>query len=155
MHIVLDTGVIIEYIIEKSILREFLKKIFLLAMKGKIKIYLSTISLAEVYYISKRIYIKVGIKNPEEASLSFLNFLKNYKGIYIVPPNFEIAIEAGKIKSIHGLSLGDCFVFATSKILNAKAVFRNEETEFKPILKEIKNKYGFITIKEVFNMLSK
>lgn len=155
MYLVLDTGVIIEYIIEKSILREILKKIFLLAIKGKIKIYLSTISLAEVYYISRRIYFEAGIKNPEKASISFLNFLKNYKGIYIVPPDFKIAIEAGKIKSIYGLSLGDCFVFATSKFFNAKAVFRNEEIEFEPILNELKNKYGFITIKEVFDILSK
>ncbi len=74
-------------------------------------------------YIAKRIYEEVGVEKPGKAAENFLFFLEKHKGLSIVPPNFNIAVEAGKIKSLYKISLADSFVFATAKILRAKPLF--------------------------------
>jgi len=153
LRFVLDTSVIIEYIIVNSPLRNLLSSLFFYAVKGVHEIYLSTVTLAEVFYVSKRIYEEVGTENPEEASRNFLFFLNRHKGLSIIPPNFNIAIEAGRIKSLYKISMADAFVLATAKTLKAKALFRKIEKEVEPFVEHISREYGFITIEEISKML--
>jgi len=55
MRLVLDTSVIVEYIIVNSPWRKPLAELFSSALRGVHKLYLSTATLAEIFYVSKRI----------------------------------------------------------------------------------------------------
>ena len=149
MRVVLDTSVIIEYVVANSPWRELLARVLFSALKGVYELYLSTVTLAEVFYVAKRIYEEVGVEKPGKAAENFLFFLEKHKGLSIVPPNFGIAVEAGKIKSIYKISLADSFVLATAKILKAKPLFRKIEKELEPHMEDFKKEYGLMTIEEL------
>ncbi len=117
------------------------------------KLYLSTVTLAEVFYVSKRIYSIVGVKEPEEASKNLLFFLEKHRGVSIVPPSFDIAVEAGRIKSLYKLSLADSFVLASAKLLGAKALFKKIEGEMASLAKAFRRDYGLITLEEIKQLL--
>lgn len=145
----LDTSAVVEFIVANSPWRDVLKRLLSSALSGANKLYLSTVTLAEVFYVSKRIYEGAGVKEPEEASRKFLLFLKKHRGMTMVPPDFNIAAEAGKIKSTYRISLADSFVLATAKILGANALFRKAEEEMEPFLEAFRRNYGFITLNEI------
>lgn len=149
MRIVLDTSVIIEYVIANSPWRGLLARLFSSALRGVYELYLSTVTLAEVFYVVKRIYEEVGVEKPGKAAENFLFFLEKHKGLSIISPSFDIAVEAGKIKSLYKISLADSFVFATAKILKAKPMFRKIEKELEPYIEDLKKEYELITIEEL------
>lgn len=153
MKLVLDTGVIVEYIISNSPLRPVLTKLFSSAMRGANELYLSTVTLAETFYVARRIYEWAGVKQPEEAAHDFLFFLEKHKALSLVQPSPETAVEAGKVKAFYGVSLADSFVLATAKILNAKALFRKVEKEIEPYIKALKKEYGFTVVKEIISRI--
>ncbi len=72
--LVLDTSVAIEYVISRSPWQSLLKGLY---SSRKVKLFLSSVSLTEIYYVSKRIYSKAGIEELEEACRALLDFLKS------------------------------------------------------------------------------
>lgn len=153
MKLVLDTGVIVEYIISNSPLRPVLTKLFSSALRGANELYLSTVTLAETFYVARRIYEWAGVEQPEEAARDFLFFLEKHKALSLVQPNTETAVEAGKVKAFYRVSLADSFVLATAKIFNAKALFRKVEKEIEPYMKALKKEYGLTTVKEIISRI--
>lgn len=149
MRIVLDTSVIVEYIVANSPWRGLLTRILSGSLTGYYKVYISTVTLAETFYIAKRIYEVTNAKKPEKAAENLLYFLEKHRGITIVPPDHHIALEAGRIKSRYKVSLADSFVIATAKILKANPLFKKVEKELKPILDELKREYGLIILKDL------
>lgn len=97
------------------------------AENKKIEIFLSTINLAEIYYIIHREY---GGNEALENILLITNMPIN-----IIDITIELALTSARIKSIHPIALGDCFAIGLAKQKNATAV--TGDPEFKSVENEI------------------
>jgi len=149
VRIVLDTSVIIEYVIANSPWRKLLATILSQASRGAYELYLSTVTLAEVYYVAKRMYEAAGVEEPGKAAENLLFFLEKHRGLSIVPANIDIAVEAGRAKSAYRVSLADSFALTTARILKAKPLFRRIERELEPHVEDLKREYGLMTVEEL------
>ena len=103
--------------------KELLKK----AEKKEIDIYLSSVSLAEIYY---SIYRTFG----EERVKEILTLLYSFY-ITVVDVDIKLALAVAKIKSIHAIALGDCFAIGLTKLKNARVI--TGDPEFKTVENEI------------------
>ncbi len=64
-RLALDTSIIVEYIVLRSMYRPKVVKLFNLASTGKVELYTSPITLSEVLYIASKIYEAACIENPK------------------------------------------------------------------------------------------
>ena len=93
------------------------------AAAGKSKVYVSWISLAEVYYVT---YRKSALEEKELLANNTIEGLKRLT-IEIVPAGESEALKAGHIKAKYPLSLADAFVAALGQIRNAQVVTGDPE----------------------------
>ena len=98
------------------------------ARLGKRLLIMNQINAGEVYYHVKK-------RNLTE------NFDKFWKTFLMLPieficNDFELVIEAAKLKSIHSISFADCFAAATAIKENASIV--TGDPDFKKLKKKIK-----------------
>ena len=113
--IAIDTSVIVEYIDEKGEYHEQAKAIFTTLITGKLEAIIPHPILAETYYVSARIYEKLGFKEPEKIALKLIKWLYRLPTIEI-PNGINLVIGAGQVKMKYGLALTDCYVLALSLI---------------------------------------
>ncbi len=88
---------------------------------GKLSGFLTTVNLAEIYYI---IWREKGEEDAETAAESIKDW-----GIKLVSIDENLAKEAGSIKANHPLSLADAFAAAVTK--NENATLLTGDSEFK------------------------
>jgi hypothetical protein len=98
----------------------------------------------ETYYVSIRIYEKLGLNNPEQRAEEFVEWLYRSPNITLEEPSLELALLAGRTKRRFGLALTDAYVLASAKICQGKAVFRRKEKEMQKKLSEIKKEYDVV-----------
>ncbi|MCE4607221.1 MAG: PIN domain-containing protein [Desulfurococcales archaeon] len=135
-RLVLDTGVIVEYIVQKSPYRPQVVRLFDQAYRGEFELYVSTVTLSETLYISSRIYQVAGLDDPNKEALNFVDWIKSKAGILEV--NENIALRAGELMKALRLPLSDCYVIASAETINALPLFKKVEKEMKPVLNSIK-----------------
>lgn len=62
---VLDTSVIVDYIVLRSAYRPKVVKLFDKVLRSELELYVSPITLGESLYVASRIYEASGIKDPK------------------------------------------------------------------------------------------
>ncbi len=114
--LVLDTSVIIEYIIKNSPYKPLIDKLFEKAENNELKLYLTPITLSELLYVASRIYKAAGIKEANREALNSAYWVASITNI--IHPSIEVALEAGELKKKLRLALPDCYVIAATYVLN-------------------------------------
>ncbi len=133
---VLDTGVLIEYIVKGAPYRENIVNLFEESARGSVKLYISPITLSETLYVASRVYKTSGISNPNEEAINFVKWVE--ARAQLVDMSEELALRAGELKKELRIALPDCFVIAAAQIIGAKPLFRKVEEEMKPIEGKLK-----------------
>jgi len=147
-QIALDTSVIIEYIDKDAEFQEQAKAVFASLINGEFEAIIPHSTLSETYYVSARIYQKLGIAKPESTSAELVEWLFRLPLVTIPLPNKDLAIEAGKTKLKYSLSLTDCYVLATSQIYNCKALFKKPENEMRRKINQLRRSYQLVFLED-------
>lgn len=145
-RLVLDTSVIVEYIILRSMYRPKVVKLFDLALSGEVELYVNPVTLSELLYVASRIYSVAEIDNPNDEALAFIEWVKRRSKLADI--NEDIIIRAGELRKLLRVALPDCYVIATAEALKATPVFKIIEREMKPVLTELR-KLGVKTLNEI------
>ncbi len=141
-RIIVDTGVFVDYIDKKSPYHKQAKAI--INSLGKIKLLLSTITLAEICYVTTRVLSEAKVKDAFDRAIQFVRWLYTHPAVEIVN-EFDTHIEAAKIKLKYKIALADCYVLALSRLKGCKAVFRKREIEMP---KEIEKDFDVLFLED-------
>ena len=147
-QIALDTSVIIEYIDKDAEFQEQAKAVFTCLLNGEFEAIIPHSILSETYYVSAKIYQKLGIGNPEGVSAELVEWLFRLPSVVIPTANKDLAIEAGRAKLKYCLSLTDCYVLAASQIYNCKVLFKKPEKEMASKIKELRRSYQLVFLED-------
>ncbi len=147
-RVVLDTGVIVEYINESGPYHEQAKAVFNAILRGDLEGVIPHPVLVETYYVASRLYRELGVEHVENRAQTLIEWLYRLPTIHIKGLDLELAIEAGKAKLRYGIALTDCYVLATAKICRAKALFRKREKEMIRYLNEIQKEYSIVFLED-------
>jgi predicted nucleic acid-binding protein len=90
------------------------------AEAGVDRLYMSSIQVMEVYY--DRIYV-----NGREYAETVLKDIFNSRIIILTEISQDIIREAGRFKTSYSMSLADAFVAATTKMLGATLITKDNE----------------------------
>lgn len=117
---VFDTSAIFAYT-ESEEGADDVEKILILAKKSKCKIFISFISLMELYYITWQ-------KKGEDIARELVVLIKSLP-IEIIESRERLILLAGRIKANHKLSVADAIVTATAIEKSAALVHKDSELE--------------------------
>ena len=134
---IVDTGVLIEYINEAGKYHEKVRKL----IESSATLFVTPITLSEVLYVSYRVYKAAGLNDANDYAKEFVEWLLSK--LKVTEINHEIVIKAGEIKKKYGIALPDCYVLATADYLKDKALFKKEK-EIVQALDRIKKELGDI-----------
>lgn len=144
----LDTGTIVEYIDQAGTYHSQAKAIFDNIVSGKILGLVAHPILAETYYVSLRIYEKLGLEEPDSRAEKLLEWLYRSPNIELAEPTLELALVAGKIKKEFSVAITDAYVIASSKLYKGKAVFRTREKEIQAHISELSKNYKLVFLED-------
>ncbi len=133
-----------EYIDKKAKFQDQAKGVFSAILEGKIEAIITYPTLSETYYVSERIYQKLGIAKPQSLSAELVEWLFRLPSVTMAKENKELAIEAGNAKLKYCLALTDCYILAASRVYGCKALFRMPEEEMIGKLAELRKAYQLI-----------
>jgi len=134
----------VEFLDISGELHEQAKTIFSAA--GKLEAVIPHPVLAETFYVASKLYTMLGLENGEKRASKLVEWLHSLPMVAI--PNTELALEAGRAKRKYGLALTDCYVLASSKIYEGKALFRKLERETVKVITELKKEYQLVFLEE-------
>lgn len=146
--VVMDTGVIIEYVDLKGEFHEHARTVFSTLLTGNLENILPHPILAETYYVAARLYRKLRVEDPQLVASKFIEWLYRLPGTIIPSENTTLAIETGRAKLKYGLALTDCYVLAASKIYNCKALFKKPEREMVENVDALKKEYQLLFLED-------
>jgi Predicted nucleic acid-binding protein, contains PIN domain len=149
VKVILDTSVIIEYINRAGKLHKQASTIFKALNEGRLRAAVPSPVLAETFYVAVRIYSSMGLPDPVERAEKLVNWIDKHPQVDVLR-NFDLDLEAGKMKLKYGVSLTDCYVLAASKIHKAKAVFRKREKEMESIEDLLRKELEVIFLEDYF-----
>ena len=135
-RLVLDTGVLIEYIVLRSPYRPVVAKLFEEATAKKLELYVNAITLSETLYVASRIYRAAKVSKPNREALDFIEWIMSKARV--VDVSTDIALRAGKLKKRLRIALPDCYVLATAQAVGATPLFRKPEEEMRPVMNELR-----------------
>lgn len=144
----IDTSVIIEYIDEEGECHEQAEAVFSAILAGKIEAIIPHSILVETYYVTARIYQKLGVRNPKATATKLIEWLYRLPTVTIADTSLNLALEVGKIKLRYKLAITDCYVLATSKIYNCTALFKKPEKEMLKNINQLKKNYKITFLKD-------
>ncbi len=146
--LVLDTSVLVEYVVANSPYRPIIEDLFHRSRDHRVTLYVNTVSLAETYYVVSRIYRATGldVEEANEEALKYILFVS--RRVEIVKLDIETAILASEYKKRLRIALPDCIVIATATRTNSHPLFKSVEREMKPLIKELR-KLKTIFLEEV------
>lgn len=133
---VLDTSVIIEYIIARSTYRPIVENIFQRSLQGFLKLYITPIILSEILYTAARIYEAAKLEDPNREAYDYAIWVKSIAEVTGISES--VALRAGELKKSLGIALPDCYVIATAESMGATPIFKRVEKEMKPVLQELR-----------------
>ncbi|MBF0532700.1 MAG: type II toxin-antitoxin system VapC family toxin [Candidatus Omnitrophica bacterium] len=126
-HFVLDTSAVITYLIGEAG-SHTVQEILSAAQKNKCKIYLSFVTLTEVYYVT--------IQRQNTAAAREIVVHLSALPVEIIHSNERIALSAGRLKAGHKISLADAFVAATA--IEKKATLVHKDPELDSLQESVK-----------------
>ena len=135
-RLVLDTSVLVDYIVLKSPYRTKVAKLFNKASTDKLELYINTVTLSETLYVASRIYQAADAENPNREAADLIDWIKNRAKIIIVDE--AIALRAGELKKQLHIALPDCNVISSAEAVYATPVFKNVEEEMKPVIEKMR-----------------
>ena len=144
--LVLDASVLVEYIIADSPYRSIVEKIFSRAKRGELQLYVNSITLAEILYVATRIYGMDGIENPNKDAKIFVAWVESKAKTIDI--DADVSVIAGEFRKRLKIALPDCFVIATARQIDGKAVFREIEAEMRDVVNELR-KLGVVFLNEM------
>jgi predicted nucleic acid-binding protein len=124
---VLDTSAIFTYS-ESENGADKVESILSDCKKGKCVVYISFITLMEIYYITWQ-------KKSETDAKEFVILVKSLP-VHIVESNEQLILSAGRIKANHRLSLADAIIAATA--LEKKAILVHKDPELEEVSSYVK-----------------
>lgn len=121
-NLVLDTGVVLEYLLGSSSCGERIKEYFTSLGRNE-KAHLSLYSVSEIYYVLCR------MKSNEDGSKFALEKLKELlkSNALSVHYSLELSFKTGEMKCERSLSIVDCAALALAESLNIPACFVKEK----------------------------
>ncbi|RLG79516.1 MAG: PIN domain nuclease, partial [Thermoprotei archaeon] len=122
---------LVEYIVRKAPYRSKVEKLFKEAATGKLKLYVSYVTLSETLYVASRIYQVAKVSDPNNEALNYIMWLK--RQVEVIGIDENIALRAGELKKLLHIALPDCYVIATAETLHATPLFKKIEKEMKPV----------------------
>lgn len=134
--LVLDTSVLVEFIIAKSPFRKTIAELFSKAEHGDVELYVNTVTLAETSYIVARIYGIAGVKDPNKESENFIMWITSKANVVNI--DVQLSKSAGELKKRLGISLPDCLVIASANAIGGKALFEKVESEMLNIVEKLR-----------------
>ncbi len=134
--LVLDTSVLIEYIISRSPYRFKVVRLFDKALTNNMELYINVITLSETLYVASRIYQVAGISNPNREALNFIEWIEGRAQIINI--NEDIALRAGELKKKLHIALPDCYVIASAEAMEAIPLFKKIKEEMKPVINDLR-----------------
>jgi predicted nucleic acid-binding protein len=146
--IAVDTSVIIEYIDKAAEFHNQANAVFSAIINNEVKAIIPHQILAETYYVSAKIYQKLGIRKPQSLSAELVEWLFRLPSVSIPAENRDLAIEAGAAKYNFCIALTDCYVLGAAKIYNAKALFKKPEAEMLTKIGELKKTYQLVFLSD-------
>ena len=146
--VAIDTSVIIEYVDLKGELHEQAQIVFSAILNGKLEGVIPHPILAETYYIITRLYQELQVEDPQVVASKLIEWLYRLPTTIISGGDIRLAVEAGRAKLAYGLALTDCYVLATSKIYNCKALFKKPEREMLKHMDALKKEYQIIFLQD-------
>ena len=147
-YISLDTSVIIEYIDLAGRFHRQAEAIIENVLAGKLSAIIPHPTLAETYYVSLKVYEKLGLDRPRQRAEELVNWLYRSPNFTIAEPSLELALLAGRIKGDLNLALTDAYVVAASKLYKGKAVFKTKEREMVERLTELTKSYDVVFLED-------
>ena len=144
----LDTGPIVEYVDLAGVFHPQAEAIIRRVLAGKLIAIIPHPVLAESYYVSSRIYEKLGLDNPEDRAGKLVDWLYHSPNFTIAEPSDLLAKKTGQLKKDFGLALTDAYVIAASRIQGGKAVFRTKETEMRKNMGRLSREYELVFLED-------
>jgi len=115
----------VEYIVAKSPYRKFIEDLFSRSRRSELELYVSTVTLAEIFYAASRIYSIAGVEDPNREAENFVTWITlRAKPVNI---DFQLAKTARELKKKLRIALPDCFVIALAMIMDGNALFKKVE----------------------------
>ncbi|MEM2739987.1 MAG: PIN domain-containing protein [Candidatus Bathyarchaeia archaeon] len=133
---VVDTSVLVEYIVRGSPHRSAVEKLLDDALKKIVELYVTPITISELVYVASRLYELAGVEKPNEEALNFAEWLT--AKVKVAEVTLDIAFEAGDLRKKLRIALSDCYVIATAIKLQMKALFLKPEEEMLDRIKELR-----------------
>ena len=125
---VLDTSAILTYI-EDEEGSNFIESLLIKAESDEIDVYLSFITLTEVFYITLQ-------EKDEKEAIRRIDLIKSLK-VKIDESTEDINLRAGRLKAKNNISLADAYISALSQTVGGVLVHKDPEFESElPALKE-------------------
>jgi predicted nucleic acid-binding protein len=141
--IAIDTSVWVEYINIGGVFHPQAKAVIDSLGKGGTEAILTPITLAEIYYVSERVYKEAYTAQESEALAKKLyDFVYYHPHVEVKELDYELCLKAAMIKSRYKIAISDCFLFALSEKENVAILFRGKEKEMEPNMKELKNRFN-------------
>ena len=122
----LDTSAIFVYV-ESESGHETIEYILIEARQKKCAVFMSFISLMEIYYISWQ-------KKGEDVAKELVVLVKSLP-VEIIQSNERIILSAGRLKAKHRLSVADAVVAATA--MDKAAVLVHKDPEFEQLERQV------------------
>lgn len=124
---ILDTSAILTYI-EDEDGSDYVENLLIDAEKGIVDIYVSFMSLTEVFYIT--------LREKDESLAGDRIKLMQSLAVKIQESDEMVNINAGKLKARHSISLADAYIAALCQIHNGILV--HKDPEYEKLASEIK-----------------
>lgn len=142
----IDTSVIIEFIDRQGEHHDRAGDLFSSLISGELGATVPHPVLAEVYYVSSRIYGNLGLKDPSGRSEKLVTWLCGLPAVTVLGNGADLATRAGEAKLNLGLALTDCYVLAASKVRKCEALFKRRENEMLEKMEALEDEYqvGFL-----------
>ena len=133
----LDAGVVVEYVVLKSPYRPKIARLFDQASVGRLRLYVSAVTLSEVMYVASRVYRAAGVHEPNREAAYFVEWVRRRTGVVSV--DVDMALRAGELKKRLRIALPDCYVIASAERVGATPLFKRVEEEMRPVLKDLRS----------------
>lgn len=134
--LVLDTSIIVEYIVSGSPYRKLLEQLLSRAEAGELSLYVCPVTLSETMYVADRIYTIAGVPDPNEEACRFASWV--HHKFSVVELDYDLLVMAAELKKMLKIALPDCFVIASAKKIGGVALFKRIEEEMRPVLDELR-----------------
>jgi len=144
--LVLDTSVLVEFIITKSPFRKTIAELFAKAERGDIELYVNTVTLAETFYIVARVYRIAGVDDPNKEAENFITWITS--NVNVVNIDVRLSKSAGELKKRLGIALPDCLVIASASAIGGKALFKKVESGTLNVVEKLKE-YNVVFLEEI------